>query len=118
VIEFATAKWFFENHFISQLNIERKDCNVKTQRRNSDSGCIGTVRRFHGIGTDDPCAFATVVGYTGDVSFSLAQHRNVWQSEAFPELGAQVILFNIQRINGKWRALQARLYGPDDEGKQ
>jgi hypothetical protein len=42
----------------------------------------------------------------------------VWQSEALPELGAQVVLFNIQRINGKWRAMEARLYGPDDEGKQ
>lgn len=91
---------------------------MNTLSSESDSGCMGIVKRFHGLDTKDPCAFATVVGYSGDVSFSLAPHRNVWQSEAFPELGAQVILFNIQRINGKWRALKARLYGPDDEGKQ
>lgn len=91
---------------------------MKTQSSESGSGRVGTVRRLLGIDSDDPCAFATVVGYSGDVSFSLAPRRNVWQSEAFPELGAQVVLFNIQRINGKWRAIKARLYGPDDEVKQ
>jgi hypothetical protein len=91
---------------------------VKTQGSETDSGRTGTVKRFHGLETKDPCAFATVVGYSGDVSFSLAPHRNVWQSEAFPELGAQVVLFNIQLINKKWRAHRARLYGPDDEDKQ
>lgn len=84
----------------------------------TESGCVGTVKRLHGLDTVDPCAFATVAGYRGDVSFSLAPHRNVWQSEVFPKPGAQVVLFNIQRINGKWRAFQARLYQPDDEGKQ
>ncbi len=83
-----------------------------------DSGRVGKVNRFFGLDTDDPCAFATVVGYPGDVSFSLAPHRNVWSGEAFPQLGAQVVLFNIQHVNGKWRAFQARLYQPDDEGKQ
>ena len=83
-----------------------------------DSGRVGTVRSFLGLDTDDPCAFATVVGYQGDVSFSLAPHRNVWSSEAFPRLGAQIVLFNIQHVNGKWRAFQARLYQPGDEGKQ
>lgn len=97
---------------------ERKYYNVNTRNSSSSGGRTGTVKRVHGLDTNDPCAFASVVGYSSDVSFSLAPHRSVWQSEAFPELGAQVILFNIQLINGKWRAIKARLYGPGDEEKQ
>ena len=91
-----------------------------TTSNSDDSGRVGRVRWLLGLDTDDPdpCAFATVVGYPGDVSFSLAPHRNVWSGEAFPKLGAQVVLFNIQHVNGKWRAFQARLYQPGDEGKQ
>jgi hypothetical protein len=83
----------------------------------SGSGCVGTVFRIK-EDPKDPFAFATVVGYSGDVSFSLGPRRKVWQSEAFPRLGAQVVLFNIQRVNGKWRAFEARLYQPGDEEQQ
>lgn len=91
---------------------------MKSQDGSKGSGRVGTVKLVIDLDTNDPYAIATISGYRGDVSFSLGSHRNVWQGGPFPKPGAQVILFNIQRINGKWRAHQARLYGPDDEDKQ
>lgn len=61
-----------------------------------------------------PYAIATSQDVSGTVTFSLGQDDDVWQDEAWPEHGIQVVLGDLRKKGG-WRAFKARFLRPGDE---
>lgn len=71
----------------------------------------GVVDGRHG-----PYAVATSEGIRGSITFSLEEA--VWEEEMRPEKGSVVLLAELQKKRGGWRAMRARFLRPSDEDEQ
>lgn len=74
---------------------------------------IATVT--HVIPGGDPYAVAESSFLPDQVTFSLGDQRKVWHEEDFPTVGAEVVIGDIRKVHGKWRAYKARFLRPEDE---
>jgi hypothetical protein len=52
----------------------------------------------------------------GSVTFSLSPDSGVWKEDGNPSVGVYVVLGDIRKFQGGWRAFEARFYRPEDEG--
>ncbi len=69
----------------------------------------------HVIPGKDPFAVAESSTLPDQVTFSLGTHRRVWKETDHPTVGAEVVLRDIRKVKGKWRAYHARFLRPEDE---
>jgi len=52
---------------------------------------------------------------SGTITFSINQSDQVWKEDEIPLVGSQVILTDLRKMDGGWRAFHARYYRPEDE---
>lgn len=83
-----------------------------TQASSRREVVIATVQSV--VRDRSPYAIAIASGVSGTVTFSLGSDQKVWQEEAWPEHGMQVVLGDLRKKQG-WRALKARFLRPEDE---
>ena len=63
---------------------------------------------------NSPYAVAESQDVSDTVTFSLGTTRNVWSEDSPPTVGSEVILTDVRKVRGKWRAFSARFYRPSD----
>jgi len=63
----------------------------------------------------DPYAVVKCGGVPDLVTVSLGANRGVWNGASLPVVGSAIILTDLQRVRGKWRAYSARLFKPSDD---
>ncbi len=74
-----------------------------------------TATVTHVIPGNDPFAVAKSPILPDQVTFSLGTQRRVWNESDYPTVGAEVVLSDIRKVKGKWRAYHARFLRPEDE---
>lgn len=68
---------------------------------------------FGSDATHGPYAVATSDEVRGSITFSLRQ--SVWQERVLPCKGVYVVLFDLRKCKGGWRAMCGRFFQPADE---
>lgn len=51
------------------------------------------------------------------ITFSIKISDKIWLDENLPIVGSQVILGDLRKMDGGWRAFAARYYRPEDDSK-
>lgn len=66
-------------------------------------------------GRHGPYAVATADGFDGSITFALTE--DVWTEDNRPEPGVYVLLSDLQKKRGGWRAKKGRFLTPADTTK-